>query len=139
MFGGEFVSDDIFAPADTTEFTPYMEEIIDSGADSFLVTWAGGGFVPMMQAAIDLGAFDEMSMGASFVDNVVMPAFFGNNIGNTSGILYHYTAADNEINVSAETVTAPPTVRPGGSFQPGHACRRRDVVHLRRGGADADG
>ena len=98
LFGGEFVSDDIFAPADTTEFTPYMEEIIDSGADSFLVTWAGGGFVPMMQAATDLGVFDEMSMGASFVDNVVMPAFFSNNIGNTSGILYHYTAPDNAVN-----------------------------------------
>ncbi|MBE2223398.1 MAG: substrate-binding domain-containing protein [Anaerolineae bacterium] len=98
LFGGEFVADDIFAPADTTEFTPYMEEILNSGADAFLVTWAGGGFVPMMQAATDLGVFDEMSMGASFVDNVVLPAFFSNNIGNTSGILYHYTAPDNPIN-----------------------------------------
>ncbi|MCZ7669217.1 MAG: substrate-binding domain-containing protein [Chloroflexi bacterium] len=98
VFGGEFVADDIFAPADTTEFTPYMEEILNSGADAFLVTWAGGGFVPMMQAAADLGVFDEVSMGSSFVDNVVMPAFFSNNIGNTSGILYHYTAPDNAIN-----------------------------------------
>ena len=98
MFGGEFVADDIFAPADTTEFTPYMEQILDSGAEAFLVTWAGGGFVPMMQAATDLGVFDEVSMGSSFVDNVVMPTFFSNAIGNTSGILYHYTAADNEIN-----------------------------------------
>ncbi len=97
-FGGEFVGDDIFAPADTTEFTPYMEEILDSGAEAFLVTWAGGGFVPMMQAATDLGVLDEMSMGSSFVDNVVMPAFFSNAIGNTSGILYHYTAPDNIIN-----------------------------------------
>ncbi|MBK8934702.1 MAG: hypothetical protein IPM76_20775 [Chloroflexi bacterium] len=37
--------------ADTTEFTPYMEQVLDSGAQAFLVTWAGGGFVPMMQAA----------------------------------------------------------------------------------------
>ncbi len=98
LFGGEFVADDIFAPADTTEFTPYMEQILDSGAEAFLVTWAGGGFVPMMQAATELGVFDEMSMGSSFVDNVVMPTFFANAIGNTSGILYHYTAPDNEIN-----------------------------------------
>ncbi len=98
LFGGEFVGDDIFAPADTTEFTPYMEEILDSGADAFLVTWAGGGFVPMMQAATELGVFDEMSMASGFVDNVVMPAFFSNAIGQTSGILYHYTAPDNPIN-----------------------------------------
>ncbi|MEJ2750872.1 MAG: ABC transporter substrate-binding protein, partial [Anaerolineae bacterium] len=45
LYGGEFVADDIFAPADTTDFTPYMEQILDSGADAFLVTWAGGGFV----------------------------------------------------------------------------------------------
>ncbi len=98
LFGGEFVADDIFAPADTTEFTPYMEQILDSGADAFLVTWAGGGFVPMMQAATELGVFDQMSMASGFVDNVVMPAFFANAIGQTSGILYHYTAPDNPIN-----------------------------------------
>jgi branched-chain amino acid transport system substrate-binding protein len=98
LFGGEFTADDIFAPADTTEFTPYMEEVLNSGADAFLVTWAGGGFVPMMQAATELGVFDEMSMASGFVDNVVMPAFFSNAIGQTSGILYHYTAPDNAIN-----------------------------------------
>ncbi len=98
LFGGEFVADDIFAPADTTEFTPYMEQILDSGAEAFLVTWAGGGFVPMMQAATELGVLDEMSMASGFVDNVVMPAFFANAIGQTSGILYHYTSPDNAIN-----------------------------------------
>jgi len=98
LYGGEFVADDIFAPADTTEFTPYMEQILDSGAQAFLVTWAGGGFVPMMQAAQELGVMDEMAMASAFVDNVVMPTFFANAIGTTSGILYHYTAPDNEIN-----------------------------------------
>ena len=98
LFGGEFVANDIFAPADTTEFTPYMEQILNSGAEAFLVTWAGGGFVPMMQSANELGVFDEMAMASAFVDNVVMPAFFSNAIGQTSGILYHYTAPDNPVN-----------------------------------------
>ncbi len=96
--GGTFVADDIFAPADTTEFTPYMEQILLSGAEAWLVTWAGGGFVPMMQAAVDLGVTEQMALGASFVDNLVMPAFFSNAIGSTSGILYHYSLPDNEIN-----------------------------------------
>ncbi len=96
--GGEFVADDIFAPLDTTEFTPYMEQILDSGAEAWIVTWAGGGFVPMLEAATELGALDEMAMAAGFVDNVVMPSFFANAIGTTSGILYHYTLPDNEIN-----------------------------------------
>ncbi len=101
LFGGEFVGDDIFAPADTTDFTAYMDpvfEAADNGAEAFIVTWAGGGFVPLLQAATDLGVLDEVNMAAGFVDNVVMPAFFSNAIGSTSGILYHYTLADNEIN-----------------------------------------
>jgi branched-chain amino acid transport system substrate-binding protein len=98
LFGGEFVASDIFAPADTTEFTPYMEQILNSGADAWIATWAGGGFVPMMQAANELGVMDEMDLASAFVDNVVMPAFFAEAIGSTSGILYHYSLPDNPIN-----------------------------------------
>ena len=39
-----------------------------------------------------------MDMASSFVDNVALPAFFGNSIGATGSILYHYTAPDNPIN-----------------------------------------
>lgn len=98
FFGGEFVADDIFAPLDTTEFTPYMEQILNSEADAWIVTWAGGGFIPMMQAARELGVTEEMDLGASFMDNASLPSFFSNNIGSTSGILYHYTLPDNPIN-----------------------------------------
>jgi branched-chain amino acid transport system substrate-binding protein len=71
--GGEFVADDVFAPLDTTDFTPYMDPILNSGAEALIVTWAGGGFVPLMQAATDQGVFDEMALGATFIDNTLMP------------------------------------------------------------------
>jgi len=96
--GGTFLADDIFAPLATTDFTPYMEQILNSGADAWIVTWAGGGFIAMMQAAVDVGVTEEMALGASFVDNIALPAFFSNAIGSTSGILYHYTAPKNAIN-----------------------------------------
>ena len=96
--GGTFPVDDIFAPADTTDFTPYMEQVLNSGAEAWIPTWAGGGFISIMQAAVDLGVTDEMTLTSSFVDNVALPAFFGNQIGATGSILYHYTAPDNEIN-----------------------------------------
>lgn len=96
--GGEFVADDILAPADTTDFTPYMEQILDSGAEAYIVTWAGGGFIPMMQAAVDTGVAEEMALGATFVDNVALPAFFANAIGTTSGILYNWALPQNPIN-----------------------------------------
>ncbi|MBN1138189.1 MAG: ABC transporter substrate-binding protein, partial [Anaerolineae bacterium] len=97
-YGGEFVIDDIFAPLDTTEFTPYLEQIYDSGADAWIVTWAGGGFVPMFQQADELGLLDELGMGASFFDNLTMQAIFAPAIGQTSGILYCWQCPDNEIN-----------------------------------------
>ena len=96
--GGTFVADDIFAPLDTTDFTPYMEQVADSGAESYIVTWAGSGFVPLMQAATDQGVTETMALGATFIDNVLMPIWYGNAIGSTSGILYHYSAPNNPAN-----------------------------------------
>ncbi len=96
--GGTFVADDIFAPADTTDFTPYMEQVLASGAESWIVTWAGGGFIAMMQAAADQGVNETMHLGSTFIDNALMPVFFPNAVGTTSGILYHYSAPDNAIN-----------------------------------------
>ncbi len=97
-FGGTFVEDDIFAPLDTQDFTPYIEQIADSGADAWLVTWAGGGFVPMFTAAQELGVMDSMGIGASFFDNLTMQAIFQPVVGQTSGILYCWQCADNPIN-----------------------------------------
>lgn len=96
--GAEFLADDIFAPADTTDFTPYMDEVLASGAEAYIVTWAGSGFVPLMQAATDLGVNESMALGATFIDNVLMPLWYGNAVGSTNGILYHYSAPDNPAN-----------------------------------------
>lgn len=97
-FGGEFVADDIFAPLDTTDFTPYVEQMLDSGAEAWIATWAGGGFVPLMQAAEDLGLTDAMAMGSSIANNATVPVFYATAVGQNSGILYHYTLPNNPIN-----------------------------------------
>jgi branched-chain amino acid transport system substrate-binding protein len=52
----------------------------------------------MLQSATDLGVTEELALGAAFVDNVVLPTFFANAVGTTSGILYHYTLPDNPAN-----------------------------------------
>ena len=96
--GGTFVADDIFAPLTTTDFTPYMEQIANSGAEAYIVTWAGTGFVALIQAAEDQGVTDKMALGTTFVNNAVMPALYSNYIGTTAGIIYAYKAPQNEIN-----------------------------------------
>jgi branched-chain amino acid transport system substrate-binding protein len=98
LSGGTFVADDIFAPLDTTDFTTYMEQIAKSGAESYIVSWAGGGFVPLMAAAKDQGVTETMALGATFIDNALMPIWYGNAVGSTSGIIYQYNAPKNKIN-----------------------------------------
>lgn len=96
--GATFVADDIFAPATETNFTTYMEQIKNSGAQAYIVTWSGTGFAAMMQTANDLGVNETMALGATFIDNALMPVFYQNAIGSTNGILYHYSAPKNAAN-----------------------------------------
>ncbi len=98
LMGAEFVADDVFAPATTTDFTAYMDPLINSGAEAYIVTWAGSGFPALAQAAVDSGLNDTMVLAATFIDNVLMPLWYQNAVGTTNGILYHWSAPKNEIN-----------------------------------------
>jgi branched-chain amino acid transport system substrate-binding protein len=103
--GGEFVMNDtpegcgtIFAPLDTTDFTPYINQILDSGAEVLIVTWAGAGFAPMFQQMGQLGLFDEMVIGTGVGDNQTLAAGYADAVGVVGIQVYHYTLPDNEIN-----------------------------------------
>jgi branched-chain amino acid transport system substrate-binding protein len=103
--GGEFVINDtpeqcgtIFAPIDTTDFTPYINQILDSGADVLIVTWAGAGFAPLFQQMGQLGVFDEMVVGTGVGDNQTLAAGYADAVGSVGIQVYHYTLPDNEIN-----------------------------------------
>ena len=103
--GGEFVVNDtaegcgtIFAPVDTTDFTPYINQILDSGADVLIVTWAGAGFAPLFQQMGQLGVFDEMVVGTGVGDNQTLAAGYADAVGSMGIQVYHYTLPNNEIN-----------------------------------------
>ncbi len=103
--GGQFVVNDtpegcgtIFAPIDTTDFTPYINQILDTGADVLIVTWAGAGFAPMFQQMGQLGVFDEMVIGTGVGDNQTLAAGYADAVGVVGIQVYHYTLPDNDIN-----------------------------------------
>ncbi len=98
QLGGNFIADDIYAPVTTTDFTPYMEQIAASEAEAYILTWAGAGFISIVQAAADQGVTDTKELGTTFIDNLMMPVFYSNAIGTTAGIVYHYSAPKNPIN-----------------------------------------
>jgi branched-chain amino acid transport system substrate-binding protein len=76
QYGGEVVAD-IYAPFETTDFTPYIQQAMDSGADCLFLTWAGTGYVTLFQQLADLGALDEMQVATGFGDNASFAAVYG--------------------------------------------------------------
>ncbi len=97
QFGGEVIAD-IYAPFDTTDFTPYIQQAIDSGADNLFLTWAGVGYVTLFQQLSDLGALDELTVATGYGDNASFAAVYGAAIDQIGLNVYHYTAADTAVN-----------------------------------------
>jgi len=103
--GGEFLINDtaegcgtIFAPLDTTDFTPYINQLLETGADVVIVTWAGAGFAPLFQQMGQLGVFDEMVIGTGVGDNQTLAAGYADAIGSVGIQVYHYSLPKNPIN-----------------------------------------
>ena len=100
--GAEFVADAIYAPTDTTEFAPYIQQIIDSGADGALVTWAGASSVTLFSQMTEMGLGvdpDKPVVLTGFNSNDIVKAWFDESAeGSTGLIVFHYTLPDNEIN-----------------------------------------
>jgi branched-chain amino acid transport system substrate-binding protein len=103
--GGTFAINDtpeqcgtVFAPLETTDFTPYINQVLESGADVLIVTWAGAGFAPLFQQMSELGVFDEMVVGTGIGDNQTIAAGYADAVGSVGINVYHYTLPDNPIN-----------------------------------------
>jgi branched-chain amino acid transport system substrate-binding protein len=97
-FGGELVAD-IYAPFETTDFTPYIQQAMDSGAENLFLTWAGTGYITLFQALADMGALETMTVGTGFGDNASFTAVFGEDVLGSVGLnVYHYTVPDNAVN-----------------------------------------
>ena len=96
-YGGELVAD-IYAPLDTTDFTPYVQQAMDFGADCLFLTWSGIGYVTLYQALTDLGTLDEMTVATGFGDNASFAAVFGTAVGSVGLNVYHYTVPTNPVN-----------------------------------------
>ncbi len=97
--GINFVQDTIYAPLDTTDFTPYIQQVLNSGADVLLPIWAGDTSVALYQQLDELGVRDKMTVLGAFNSNdIVAASATPTNIGDISWIIYHYTLPNNAIN-----------------------------------------
>ncbi|MCU0474866.1 MAG: substrate-binding domain-containing protein [Anaerolineae bacterium] len=88
----------IFAPLETTDFTPYLQQVLNSGADAVLPIWAGDGSVTLFQQIAELGVQEQMAVVAAFNSNDIVAVSDPSTIGNISWIVYHYSFPENPIN-----------------------------------------
>lgn len=95
--GGNFVTPTVFAPLDTTDFQPYAQQILESGADGMVLIWAGSGIITLYQQFQELGVFDEVPAVAPFSSTADLIAA---NIPtpSTGVVIYHYSLPDTEAN-----------------------------------------
>ncbi len=103
--GGKFTTNDtadgagsVFVPADTTDFTPYLNQVLDAKAKVLVVTWAGTGFVPLFQQMNQLGILKSMVVGTGMGDNQTMAKGYADAIGSVGVSVYHYSLFDTDIN-----------------------------------------
>lgn len=97
-YGVEFVGDVIYAPLETTDFTAYLQQVLDSGAEVLLPIWAGDTSVALFQQIAELGVSTSMKVVGAFNSNDIVAASDPSNIGNISWIVYHYSFPQNEVN-----------------------------------------
>jgi len=97
-FGVEFVQDTIFAPLETTDFTAYLQQVLNSGAEALLPIWAGDTSVALFQQIAELGVNKQLNVVGAFNSNDIVKVSDPSNIGNVSWIVYHYTFPQNPVN-----------------------------------------
>jgi branched-chain amino acid transport system substrate-binding protein len=96
--GVNFVQDTIFAPLETSDFTPYLQQVLNSGAEVLLPIWAGDTSVTLYQQIAELGVQDQMTVVGAFNSNDIVATSDPSTIGSVAFIIYHYTFPQNAVN-----------------------------------------
>ena len=96
--GIEFPQETIFAPVDTTDFTPFLQQVTESEADAVIISWAGDSTVTLFQQLDEQNVAEEVPVVAAFNSNEIIAAQDPSTVGTVSWMIYHYTFPDNEIN-----------------------------------------
>jgi len=98
--GGYFAVNDspqkygaFFIPQEAKDFTPILQKVADSGADTVVVTWTGQGFVGLFTQMNQVGIFKTMRVFAGMGDNQTIKSGYANVIGAYGVTPYHYALA----------------------------------------------
>ncbi|MBI5305839.1 MAG: ABC transporter substrate-binding protein [Chloroflexi bacterium] len=103
--GGRFAVNDspekygaFFIPQEAKDFTPILQRVLESGADTAVVTWTGPGLVPMFTQMNQVGIFKAMKVFAGMADNQTIKTGYGTLVGAYGVTAYHYALPKNAVN-----------------------------------------
>ncbi len=96
---GEFVQPTIFAPSDTTDFTPYIQQILEAEPDGLILVWATNTSAQILfEQLTSQGVTEEIPIITGFSSNDLTKLLNPGNVGSVGLIVYHYTLPDTEAN-----------------------------------------
>jgi ABC-type branched-subunit amino acid transport system ATPase component/ABC-type branched-subunit amino acid transport system substrate-binding protein len=123
--GGETLGD-VYVPHDITDFSPYLKEILDTGADVLVQSWAGAGYRELVNQMRDFGIFDRMKLTGGLGDREARHALGKDAVGMVGICKYSPILPDNSINdwlveKHTEKFGEAPDLFTGGGFAAGIA------------------
>lgn len=98
--GANFLSEEpIYAPSDTTDFTPYIQQILDAEPDGLILIWATNtsGAV-LYEQLTSQGVTGNIPFITGFSSNDLVKILDPGNVGSVGLIVYHYTLPETEAN-----------------------------------------
>lgn len=95
--GATKAGETILVPSDTVDFTPYLQQAMNSGASIMVPVWAGAGGVTLTQQTVELGVLDRMAVVSGTNSNDVIVAA-PPILDTVAYIVYNYTLPQTEIN-----------------------------------------
>jgi ABC-type branched-subunit amino acid transport system ATPase component/ABC-type branched-subunit amino acid transport system substrate-binding protein len=132
---------DILVPPETSDFIAYLQEILNTGADVLVESWAGAGHRELFSQMRDLGVFDRMKVTGGLGDREARHALGMDAVGivgicKYSPILPHNPINDWLIEKHIERHGEPPDLFTGGGFTAGIALV--EALQRTRGNPDAE-
>lgn len=88
-----------YAPVGTTDFTPYINNILASNATVFIPVWAGAGAIQLYQQLYSLGVYSKMNVTSGVPDLATFDSYLAKYMPNYVGMMkYAFNLPSNAVN-----------------------------------------
>jgi len=88
-----------YAPVGTTDFTPYINNILASNATVLIPAWAGAGAIQLYQQLYSLGVYNKMNVTSGVPDLATFDSYLAKYMPNYVGMMkYAFNLPNNAVN-----------------------------------------